>query len=31
VRFKLNRFELIILDDFSYARRDQAETSVLLV
>lgn len=26
---KLDRFDLIILDDFSYARRDQAETSVL--
>ena len=26
---KLDRFDLIILDDISYARRDQAETSVL--
>ena len=26
---KLDRFDLIILDDLSYARRDQAETSVL--
>lgn len=26
---KLDRFDLIVLDDFSYARRDQAETSVL--
>ncbi|MDR5806373.1 IS21-like element helper ATPase IstB [Caballeronia sp. LZ001] len=26
---KLDRFELIILDDLSYARKDQAETSVL--
>ena len=26
---KLDRFDLIILDDFSYARRNQAETSVL--
>lgn len=26
---KLDRFELIILDDISYARKDQAETSVL--
>ena len=26
---KLDRFDLLILDDFSYARRDQAETSVL--
>ena len=26
---KLDRFELLILDDLSYARRDQAETSVL--
>ena len=26
---KLDRFDVIILDDFSYARRDQAETSVL--
>jgi DNA replication protein DnaC len=26
---KLDRFDLVILDDFSYARRDQAETSVL--
>ncbi|WP_228938826.1 IS21-like element helper ATPase IstB, partial [Paraburkholderia saeva] len=26
---KLDRFDLIILDDLSYARKDQAETSVL--
>jgi DNA replication protein DnaC len=26
---KLDRFDLLILDDLSYARRDQAETSVL--
>jgi len=26
---KLDRFDLIVLDDLSYARRDQAETSVL--
>jgi len=26
---KLDRFDLIVLDDFSYAWRDQAETSVL--
>lgn len=26
---KLERFDLLILDDFSYVRRDQAETSVL--
>ncbi|EGQ64241.1 ISAfe9, transposition helper protein, partial [Acidithiobacillus sp. GGI-221] len=26
---KLDRFDLLILDDFSYVRRDQAETSVL--
>ena len=26
---KLDRFELLILDDLSYVRRDQAETSVL--
>lgn len=26
---RLDRFDLLILDDFSYARRDQAETSVL--
>lgn len=26
---KLDRFDLIILDDLSYARRDEAETSVL--
>jgi DNA replication protein DnaC len=26
---KLDRFDLVVLDDFSYARRDQAETSVL--
>jgi DNA replication protein DnaC len=26
---KLDRFDLIILDDISYARKDQAETSVL--
>jgi DNA replication protein DnaC len=26
---KLNRFDLLILDDLSYVRRDQAETSVL--
>jgi len=26
---KLERFDLLVLDDFSYARRDQAETSVL--
>lgn len=26
---KLDRFDLLILDDISYARRDQAETSVL--
>jgi DNA replication protein DnaC len=26
---KLDRFDLIILDDLSYVRRDQAETSVL--
>ena len=26
---RLDRFELLILDDLSYARRDQAETSVL--
>ena len=25
---KLDRFDLVVLDDFSYARRDQAETSV---
>jgi DNA replication protein DnaC len=26
---KLDRFDLLILDDLSYVRRDQAETSVL--
>ena len=26
---KLDKFELIVLDDFSYVRKDQAETSVL--
>jgi len=26
---KLDRFDLLVLDDFSYAKRDQAETSVL--
>lgn len=26
---KLDRFDLLVLDDFSYVRRDQAETSVL--
>ncbi len=26
---KLDRFDLLIADDFSYVRRDQAETSVL--
>jgi DNA replication protein DnaC len=26
---KLDRFDLIILDDLSYVRRDQAETAVL--
>jgi DNA replication protein DnaC len=26
---KLDRFDLLVLDDLSYARRDQAETSVL--
>ncbi|WP_408969529.1 ATP-binding protein [Paraburkholderia sp. BL6669N2] len=26
---KLDRFDLIVLDDLSYARKDQAETSVL--
>lgn len=26
---KLDRFHLVILDDFAYVRRDQAETSVL--
>ncbi len=26
---KLERYDLLVLDDFSYARRDQAETSVL--
>jgi len=27
---KLDRFDLLVLDDLRYARRDQAETSVLL-
>jgi hypothetical protein len=26
---KLDRFDLLVLDDVSYVRRDQAETSVL--
>ena len=26
---KLDRFDLLILDDLSYVRRDQAETSVM--
>jgi len=28
-RARLDRFDLLILDDLSYVRRDQAETSVL--